>query len=156
MVVLALPGRQDKTASNADICLAAGFSPNFTYELTYEARDPIVMGLGFAATRDLISFLRYNASDANPLVDKEMKTPRWVIGFGSSQSGRFLKDLIFYQGFNQDEAGRIVFDGAIPHISASRRTFANYESPFAMPGRFQPDWKVISFPEMSSHLPMKP
>ena len=127
------PDGKTKTASNADICLAAGFSPNFIYELTYEARDPIVMGLGFAATRDLISFLRYNASDANPLVDKEMKTPRWVIGFGSSQSGRFLKDLI-YQGFNQDEAGRIVFDGAIPHISASRRTFTNYE--FAMPGRF--------------------
>jgi Alpha/beta hydrolase domain len=127
------PDGKTKTASNADICLAAGFSPNFIYELTYEARDPIVMGLGFAATRDLISFLRYNAGDANPLVDKEMKTPRWVIGFGSSQSGRFLKDLI-YQGFNQDEAGRIVFDGAIPHISASRRTFTNYE--FAMPGRF--------------------
>jgi alpha/beta hydrolase family protein len=127
------PDGKTKTVSNADICLAAGFSPNFIYELTYEARDPIVMGLGFAATRDLISFLRYNAGDANPLVDKEMKTPRWVIGFGSSQSGRFLKDLI-YQGFNQDEAGRIVFDGAIPHISASRRTFTNYE--FAMPGRF--------------------
>ena len=127
------PDGKTKTASNADICLAAGFSPNFIYELTYEARDPIVMGLGFAATRDLISFLRYNASDANPLVDKEMKMPRWVIGFGSSQSGRFLKDLI-YQGFNQDEAGGIVFDGAIPHISASRRTFTNYE--FAMPGRF--------------------
>ena len=127
------PDGKTKTASNADICLAAGFSPNFIYELTYEARDPIVMGLGFAATRDLISFLRYNASDANPLVDKDMKTPRWLIGFGSSQSGRFLKDLI-YQGFNQDEAGRIVFDGAIPHISASRRTFTNYE--FAMPGRF--------------------
>jgi hypothetical protein len=122
-----------KTASNTDICLPAGFSPNFVYELTYEARDPVVMGLGFAATRDLISFLRYNSTDGNPLLDKGVKTPRWAIGFGSSQSGRFLKDLI-YQGFNQDEAGRIVFDGAIPHISASRRTFTNYE--FAMPGRF--------------------
>jgi hypothetical protein len=122
-----------KTPSNTDICYPAGFSPNFIYELTYEARDPIVMGLGFAATRDLVSFLRYNTSDNNPLVDKEAKTPRWALGFGSSQSGRFLKDLI-YQGFNQDEAGKIVFDGAIPHISASRRTFTNYE--FAMPGRF--------------------
>jgi hypothetical protein len=92
------------------------------------------MGLGFAATRDLISYLRYNISDGNPLADdRENKSPRWAIGFGSSQAGRFLKDLV-YQGFNQDEAGRIVFDGAIPHISASRRTFTNYE--FAMPGRF--------------------
>lgn len=127
------PDGKAKTPSNTDVCLPAGFSPNHIYELTYEARDPIVMGLGFAATRDVISFLRYNTTDANPLLDKESKPPQWAIGFGSSQSGRFLKDLI-YHGFNQDEAGRVVFDGAIPHISASRRTFTNYE--FAMPGRF--------------------
>ena len=94
----------------------------------------MVMGMGFAATRDLISYLRYNTSEANPLLDNQDRaSPRWAIGFGSSQSGRFLKDLI-YHGFNQDEAGRPIFDGAIPHISASRRTFTNYE--FAMPGRF--------------------
>jgi hypothetical protein len=124
------PDGKAQTASTTDICLPAGFSPNFVYELTYEARDPTVMGLGFAATRDLISYLRYNTTEGNPLAGLP---PRWAIGFGSSQSGRFLKDLI-YQGFNQDEAGRIVFDGAVPHISASRRTFTNYE--FAMPGRF--------------------
>jgi len=128
------PDGKTKTPSNTDICFPAGFSPNFIYELIYQARDPVVMGLGFAATRDLISYLRYNTSNGNPLADdKENKSPRWAIGFGSSQAGRFLKDLI-YQGFNQDESGRIVFDGAIPHISASRRTFTNYE--FAMPGRF--------------------
>jgi hypothetical protein len=124
------PDGKAQTASTTDICLPAGFSPNFVYEVTYEARDPTVMGLGFAATRDLISYLRYNTTEGNPLAGLP---PRWAIGFGSSQSGRFLKDLI-YQGFNQDEAGRIVFDGAVPHISASRRTFTNYE--FAMPGRF--------------------
>ena len=125
---------KNKTASKTEICYPAGFSPNYIYELTYEARDPIVMGLGLAATRDLISFLRYNTSSENPLYDAQAnQPPRWALGFGSSQSGRFLKDLI-YQGFNQDESGRIVFDGAIPHISASRRTFTNYE--FAMPGRF--------------------
>jgi hypothetical protein len=127
------PDGKTKTPSNTDICYPTGFSPNFIYELTYEARDPIVMGLGFAATRDLMSFLRYNTSETNPLRDSDGKPPRWAISFGSSQSGRFLKDGI-YQGFNADEAGKIVFDGAIPHISASRRTFTNYE--FAMPGRF--------------------
>src|SRR4030095_3024302 len=126
------PDGKAKTPSNTDVCFVVGFSPNYIYELTYEARDPIVMGMGFAATRDLISFLRYNTT-ANPLLGKDSKPPQWAIGFGSSQSGRFLKDLI-YHGFNQDESGRIVFDGAIPHISASRRTFTNYE--FAMPGRF--------------------
>ena len=128
------PDGKTKTPSHTDVCLPSGFSTDYIYELIYEARDPIVMGLGFAATRDLISYLRYDTSDGNPLaLAGENKPPRWAIGFGSSQSGRFLKDLI-YQGFNQDESGRIVFDGAIPHISASRRTFTNYE--FAMPGRF--------------------
>ncbi len=126
------------TASNTDLCLPAGFSTNFIYELVYEAQDPTVMGLGFAATRDAISFLRYDDSAANPVVEHHphggLRNPiRWALGFGSSQSGRYLKDLI-YQGFNEDESGRIVFDGAIPHIAGSRKTWTNFE--FAFPGRF--------------------
>lgn len=131
------PDGANKTPSHTDVCFPAGFSPNYIYELVYEARDPIVMGLGFGATRDVVSFLRYETSEANPLAYDDGRgrrtSPRWALGFGSSQSGRFLKDFL-YQGFNQDENKRIVFDGLIPHISASRRTFTNYE--FAMPGRF--------------------
>jgi len=126
-----------QTPSNVEICFPAGFSPDGIYELVYEARDPIVMGLGFAATRDIVSFLRREMSEANPLSydggQKDRSAPRWTLGFGSSQAGRFLKDLV-YQGFNQDENRRIVFDGLIPHISGSRRIFVNAE--FAMPGRF--------------------
>ena len=126
-----------QTPSKTDICFPAGFSPDFIYELIYEARDPVVMGIGFAATRDLISFLRRESSQANVLsYDSgrgERTAPRWALAFGSSQAGRFLKDLV-YQGFNQDENKRIVFDGLIPHISGSRRIFVNSE--FAMPGRF--------------------
>lgn len=128
------PDGKEKKPSHADVCYAAGFSPDFIYELAYEARDPMVMGLGLAATRDLISFLRHDMSENNPLFNATgNRSPRWAIGFGSSQSGRFLKDML-HQGFNQDESGKIVFDGVIPHISASRRTFTNFE--FAMPGRF--------------------
>src|SRR5207244_4497830 len=123
------------TPTNVDVCYPAGFSGDWVYDLVYEARDPMVMGLGFAATRDIMSFLRFDTSDGNPLVAKSSnKNPIvWALGFGSSQSGRFRKDLI-YQGFNQDTNGRKVFDGAIPHISGSRKTYTNYE--FAMPGRF--------------------
>lgn len=131
------PDGAKKTLSNTDVCFPAGFSPNAIYELVYEARDPNVMGMGLGATRDVVSFLRYETSEANPLSYDDGRgqrhSPRWALGFGSSQSGRFLKDLL-YQGFNQDENKRIVFDGLIPHISASRRIFTNYE--FAMPGRF--------------------
>jgi len=130
------PDGKNATPSNLDVCYPAGFTPNALYELVYVAQDPVVMGIGFAATRDLISFLRYERSAANPLAGGAVKTDadpqRRAIGFGRSQSGRYIKDLV-YQGFNQDESRRLVFDGIVPLISGSRLTFTNYE--FAMPGR---------------------
>jgi hypothetical protein len=36
-----------------------GFDRGAIYEFIYRARDPIVMGIGFAAIRDIVSFLRY-------------------------------------------------------------------------------------------------
>jgi hypothetical protein len=129
------PDGKAKTPSNTDVCYPAGFSTDFAYDLVYEARDPLVMGVAFAATRDLVSFLRYEQGDGNPLVAKGSgrNAIQWSFAFGSSQSGRFLKDLI-YQGFNQDGKNRRVFDGAIPHKPGSRKTYTNYE--FAAPGRF--------------------
>ena len=131
------PDGKTPTPSNVDVCYPAGFSPNYLYELVYVAQDPLVMGIGFAATRDLVSFLRYERSAENPLLTKgEAKADedpvRWAIGFGRSQSGRYIKDLI-YQGFNLDEGKRVVFDAILPLISGSRLTFTNAE--FAMPGR---------------------
>jgi len=131
------PEKANPTPSNTDICYPAGFSTDAIYELVYEARDPVVMGLGFASTRDLVSYLRRETSEANPFSYADGRggrtTPRWAVAFGSSQAGRFLKDLV-YQGFNLDENKKIVFDGLIPHISGSRRIFVNAE--FSMPGRF--------------------
>lgn len=119
----------DKTIS---INRPAGFDAGAIYEFVYTAKDPKVMGLGFAATRDVVSFLRYDkadaSGDANPLAGTIDKT----IGFGLSQSGRFLHDYL-YQGFNGDEAGRQVFDGVMPHISGGKKTFTNYR--FSQPGR---------------------
>ncbi|HKA44295.1 MAG TPA: alpha/beta hydrolase domain-containing protein [Burkholderiales bacterium] len=129
---------RNATPSNTDICYPAGFSTNYAYELVYVAQDPLVMGIGFAATRDLISFLRRNRSITNPLVARggtfsSSDPMRLAIGFGRSQSGRYIKDFV-YQGFNLDESGRPVFDAILPLISGSRLTNTNAE--FAMPGRF--------------------
>ena len=120
------------------------------YRFDYVARDPVVMGLGFTATRDLIAFLRHgSAAQGNPLADlsaapceKDAKqacvNPRGgafsaAIAFGGSQSGRYLRDFL-WQGFNSDLAGRRVFDGVIPFIPGARQTYTNYR--FAEPGRF--------------------
>ena len=113
-----------------------GFDGGAIYELIYLAKDPIVMGLGFAATRDVISFLRYEITDGegnpNPLMSVGL--PNAAISLGVSQSGRFLRDML-YQGFNEDVGGRIVFDGIHPNIAGSRKTFTNYQ--FGQPGRWQ-------------------
>jgi hypothetical protein len=114
----------------------AGFDGGAVYEFVYEAKDPMVMGLGFVAMRDAISFLRYREADdegnPNPLASDGLASV--AISYGSSQSGRFQRDML-YQGFNEDVNGRIVFDGIHPHIAGSRKTFTNYQ--FSQPGRWQ-------------------
>jgi Alpha/beta hydrolase domain len=119
------PGKPDPRK----ICMKEGFNPAYLYELVYTARDPKVHGIGFAATRDLNSFLRYGTQDdsgaPNPLRGRISAT----VSFGSSQSGNFLRSFI-HLGFNQDEAGRRVFDGSNPNVAA-RQLALNFR--FAAP-----------------------
>jgi hypothetical protein len=111
------------------ICLKSGFNPALAYNLVWTARDPLVQGVGFAATRDIISFFRHAAQDsvgtANPLAGGIS----WVIAQGTSQSGNFLKSLL-HLGFTQDENGQIVMEGLWPHIAA-RQNPLNFR--FALP-----------------------
>jgi len=126
----------------------AGFDAGALYEVTYTARDPAVLGLGFAATRDVVSFLRRDTTPANPLAAGGTGFANRAIGFGVSQSGRYLRDFL-YLGFNEDIAGRIVFDGLMPHVAGSRRTATNVR--FSHPGRNprhpqDPAWQADLFP----------
>jgi hypothetical protein len=111
-----------------------GFRPGYLYELVCEAEGPVVQGLGFAAVRDLLSFLRRDAGKHNPLRGADGKPAiRRVHGFGVSQSGRFLRNFL-YLGFNADEAGRKVFDGMMPHVAGGGLGFFNHR--FAQPTRY--------------------
>jgi hypothetical protein len=110
----------------------SGFDAGALYEVTYTARDPVLLGMGFAAVRDVVSFLRRDGSAANPLAPGGRSLVRNAIGFGVSQSGRFLRDYL-YLGFNQDLAGGMVFDGLMPHVAGGRRMALNYR--FGMAGR---------------------
>ena len=116
----AFPGTADPTK----LCLKGGFDPAYLYELVYTAKDPPVLGIGFAATRDLNAFVKSGDSEVLP-----RKMP-FAIAWGNSQSGNFLRSLV-HLGFNQDEAGRIVFDGMNPNI-AVRQLAMNIR--FAAPG----------------------
>jgi len=105
------------------------------YQLVYRAANPPVSGIGFAATRDLVAFLRHAAADdagtPNPLALNGKSAITRTLAHGTSQSGRYLRDFV-YQGFNEDEAHRIVFEGINPHV-ATARLFLNQR--FAEPNR---------------------
>jgi hypothetical protein len=127
---------------------AQGFDAGALYEVTYTARDPAVLGMGFAAVRDVVSFLRRDSSATNPLVSSGRPAVHRAIGFGVSQSGRFLRDFL-HLGFNEDTSGRIVFDGLMPHVAGARRMATNLR--FGQPGRNarhpqDPAWQADTFP----------
>lgn len=107
------PGRPDPT----QLCLRGGFDNGQAYTLVYRGRDPQVLGLGFAAVRDLNAFLRSAAADDAGTPNPVAGRIRWPILTGTSQSGNFVRSFIAL-GFNQSEDGRRVFDGANPNIAA--------------------------------------
>ena len=103
------------------------FAIGVLYQFVYPSENPSVAGIGFAATRDIVSFLRNESGDSNPLAGGIKR----VLAHGSSQSGRYLRDFT-YRGFNEDESGRKVLDAINPHISTAR-LFLNQR--FAQPVR---------------------
>jgi Alpha/beta hydrolase domain len=119
------PGTPDPT----QICLKNGFDPKLLYQVVFTAKDPPVLGIGFAAFRDLGSFFRNAAQDDAGTPNPVANGVAFAITRGVSQSGNFVRGLI-HLGFNQDEAGRQVYDGAWP-IIAGRRIALNIR--FAMP-----------------------
>jgi hypothetical protein len=118
--------------------------PGALYEIRYSAKDPKVLGIGFAATRDFVSFLRYEKRDGAGNANPVHETVKSVLAVGISQSGRYLRDHIV-QGFNQDERKRKVFDGVLAHISGVGRVFLNAE--FAQPSRTNTQHEDHTYPE---------
>src|SRR6266853_937797 len=126
-------GRASLVPDTVDLCYFDGFDNTKIYALIYQAKNPIVMGLGFATTRDVASFLRYETRDdaGNPNPVGIAITRAYAAG--GSQTGGYLRDYI-YLGFNEDEAGRKVFDGIIPWIAGTDRVFINVR--FADPNTY--------------------
>ena len=115
-------------------------TPGSIYDVFYDATSPKVQGIGFAATRDFISYLKHEAgaraATGGPL------THALAIGF--SQAGRYLRDHVS-QGFNRDEQGRRVFDGIHSHTAGVGRIFFN--EPFAQAFRTNTQHEDHGFPE---------
>jgi hypothetical protein len=126
-------GQASLVPSATDICLFEGFRPDRLYELIYPAKNPMVMGLGYAVTRDVASFLRYETRD-NPLARSGSEVGiRRVYGFGGSSTGMYMRDFL-YLGFNDAGQDRKAFDAAWIHKPGTHRLFANVE--FADPNTY--------------------
>ena len=115
--------------------------PGSIYELRYNATNPRVLGIGFAATRDIVSHLR-NSANGRDLLGRQ---PTHALGFGISQAGRYLRDHLA-QGFNRDETGARVFDGVFTHVAGIGRVFCNTE--FGQPARTRTWHEDHGFPEV--------
>ncbi len=121
------------------VTLDGGFEAGRIYDVVYRARDPRVVGVGLAGTRDLISFFKHaTLAQGNP-------SPgiRHAIGWGVSQTGRFLRHFV-YQGFNEDEGGRIVFDGVFDQVGGAGRGSFNHR--FGQQSRDQLQHFNIQYP----------
>jgi hypothetical protein len=127
-------------SSDRFLHLSSGFVPGKIYELVYVVQDPVIAGLGFAAVRDFVSWMKHSPEAIAPV--------RVAYAAGISQCGRFLRDFL-YQGFNADESNRMALDGVLAHVGGAGRGSFNYR--FAQPSRdAQPmssiDWPTDIFP----------
>ena len=136
------PGGWEFIDRNSIRLLPAGtkFAPRQIYDLWYDAAGPSVDGIGFAATRDVVSYLRHGA---DPAVLPAASVQR-AIGFGISLSGRYLRHFLDL-GMNHDSDGARVFDGVLAHISGAGKVFNN--EPFAMPYRTTTQHEDRFYPE---------
>jgi hypothetical protein len=114
-----IPRDKWRFVNETTVSLEGGFEPGRIYDVVYRARDPRVVGCGLAGTRDLIAFLKSSAPN-NPLPGSTV-----AYGWGISQSGRFLRHFL-YEGFNEDEEGKRVFDGVIDEVGGAGRGSFNH------------------------------
>ena len=119
------PGTPDPT----QICVKGGFDPKLLYQVVFTSQDAYVLGIGFAAFRDVASFFKFEKQDGEGAPNPVGGQVSWVISRGSSQSGNYLRAMI-HLGFTQDESNRKVYDGAWPIIAGKRVTL---NTRFALP-----------------------
>lgn len=127
---------------------SGNFQQSAIYEFSYTAKNPIVAGLGLAATRDFVSFLKNAAVDdagnPNPLAGHARK----VYAFTISQPARYLNDFQTL-GFNEDDTGsrrgRQVFDGVLNWLGGGSGVAINYR--FSQTARTERNRQNHRYPE---------
>ncbi|PCI75806.1 MAG: hypothetical protein COB20_12110 [SAR86 cluster bacterium] len=130
--LLEVVAENDSNQPVVNLSVNGGFEPGVLYELSYEARNPVLAGAGMAAIRDMVSAIRFGDDAENQLAQLGLPNIDSTVAWGNSQSGRLLRQFM-YDGFNADLDGRKVFDGVIPVIAGSG--YGMFNNRFAMPTR---------------------
>jgi len=120
------------------------FEQSAIYEFTYTAKNPVVAGIGLAATRDFVSFLRYATADdfgnPNPLAGDVQHAYTFTV----SQPARYMNDFQTL-GFNEDEQGRRVVDGVLNWLGGGSGVNINFR--FGQTGRTERNRQNHRYPE---------
>ena len=108
---------EDVEPQHSHVYMPSGFEPGRIYQLIYTTNVSRIVGLGFVAMRDAVSFLKHApTASGNPLAG----AIDYAYAIGRSQSGRFLRQYI-HTGINDDEQDRPALDGIIPHVAGGMR-----------------------------------
>jgi Alpha/beta hydrolase domain len=104
-------------ADPTHVWLEGGFEKGRLYQMTYTTVGAPVRGLGMAALRDAVSWMKHGAApDGHPAPG----LIRWAYAYGRSQTGRLLRTLVYWD-LNLNESGREALDGIIANVAGGMR-----------------------------------
>ncbi|MBI4220223.1 MAG: hypothetical protein HY682_08790 [Chloroflexi bacterium] len=98
------------------VCSKEKFKKGRLYQIVYTTAGARILGLSFAALRDVTSWVKHGA----PGVESPAPATRYAYAYGRSQTGRFLRTYI-HNDFNLDEEDREALDGVIANVAGGMR-----------------------------------
>lgn len=122
----------DTTGTAVQMADGSAFKPGMLYEFAYQAKNPLVAGIGFAAIRDAATFLRRMVKDEAGNLNPLAGNAQYIYSGCVSQPCRTLHDFVWL-GFNDDGTGKRAIDGMVHWIGGATGIFMNYR--FAQPAR---------------------
>ena len=122
------------------VWLQDGFEKGRLYRITYTATGAPVLGLGLAALRESVSWLKHGTEAQGQPAGG---TIRHAYAYGRSQTGRLLRTLV-YHDLNLDEAGREALDGIIANVAGGMR--GEFNQRFGQNSKDRPQMMAHVFP----------
>jgi len=122
------------------IYMEGGFEKGRLYQLAYTGVGARVLGLGMAALRDCVAWLKHGGeAEGNPAPD----ALRHAYAYGRSQTGRLLRTIIHHD-LNVDESGRRALDGIISNVAGAM--LGEFNDRFGQNSKDRPEMMDVFLP----------